>query len=317
MTGVQTCALPISTAVYATLQQHPQVFLPGKEPHYFAPDFPTVRQVETIEDYERLFADAERTQLRGEASVLYLSSKEATAAILRRRPDAKLIAMVRNPLDMFVSWHNQALHGRARYEEEVDPRRAWLLQEERAQGRRIPKCCKEPELLQYKRLCGLGAQIESLFRLVPERQRLVIVFDDLQQQPRQVYRQIVEFLGVEDDGTDCFARENVFGKPRSAFIAGVIRFAMNLGATKLGSKVKPAFRKYGVRMIDSLGRHNVKYVAKPTLSSEFRRELEAAFAQDVQLLERLLCRDLCKLWSIGDTPAHAETGNGDRSLARL
>src|ERR1017187_7380133 len=135
-----------TTAAFATLQKHPQLFLPDiKEPHYFAYDFPGYRGVRTVEDYDRLFADAERKQLRGEASVSYLSSKEATAAILRRRPDAKFIALVRNPLDMFVSWHNQCL--KALDEDEQDPERAWMLQSERAQGRRIPRLCKEPSFL--------------------------------------------------------------------------------------------------------------------------------------------------------------------------
>src|ERR1022692_1315894 len=301
-----------TTAVFATLRLHPQVFLPtSKEPHYFAYDFPGRREVETTEDYDRLFAGAERAQLRGEASVHYLHSKEATAAILRRRPDAKFIALVRNPLDMFVSWHNQSLNHL--YEEELDPERAWMLQKERARRRRIPKLCREPAFLQYKALCSLGTQIESLFRLVPEHQRLVIVFDDLQQHPRQAYQQIVDFLGIQDDGTERFVRENVFARPKSEFIAEVIRFANERpGFRKLGIKLKPVLHKYGIRPLDWLARHNMKYVAKPTLSREFRRELEAAFAPDVQLLERLLCRDLCELWSIDDGTAHAAAGRQGR-----
>jgi hypothetical protein len=163
----------------------------------------------------------EANQLRGEASALYLSSGEAVGAILKRRPDAKFIALVRNPLDMFISWHNECLT--ALDEEEGDPQRTWALQEERAQGRRIPKLCKEPAVLRYKKLCGLGSQIESLFRQVPENQRLEIVLDRLQQAPRETYACIVRFLGVRDDGTDHFVRENAFARPKSALIARFVR----------------------------------------------------------------------------------------------
>src|ERR1035441_716202 len=304
-----------TTAAFATLQKHPQLFLPDiKEPHYFAYDFPGYRGVRTVEDYDRLFADAERKQLRGEASVSYLSSKEATAAILRRRPDAKFIALVRNPLDMFVSWHNQMY---VLYEEEAaDPERAWILQVERAQGLGIPKLCREPALLQYKTLCSLGAQIESLFRLVPEHQRLVIVFDDLQQHPRQTYERIVDFLGIEDDGTDRFVRENVFARPKNELIWRVLRAVnLNPGVKKLRLGLKPVWNKPGMRPVVWLLRRTFKTVAKPTLSRRFRRELQAAFAPDVQLLGRLLFRGLSKLWSLAEGAAHLETRGGGSVLS--
>jgi len=296
-----------TTAIYATLLQHPEVSLsPIKEPHYFAHDFPRRREVETIEDYDHLFAGAEQAQLRGEASAHYLSSKEATAAILRRRPDAKFIALVRNPVDMFVSWHNECL--KALDEDENDPERAWLLQQERVQGRRIPKLCKEPGFLQYKTLCSLGSQIQSLFQLVPEHQRLVMVFDDLQQRPRQAYERIVEFLGITDDGRDHFARENVFVQPRSAFIARVIRFAhLNPSVKRLRIKLKPMLNRHGIRPIGWLLQRNLENKDKPILSRRFRWELEAAFAPDVKLLESLLCRDLGELWSFGDGAARSAT----------
>ena len=305
-----------TTAVYATLQQHPQLFLPGiKEPHYFAHDFPGVREVKTIGEYDRLFTDAAGTQLRGEASMTYLCSKMATQAILRRRPDARFIALVRNPLDMFISCHNQSLNGLD--EEEVDPERAWMLQEERAQGRQIPKSCNEPAFLQYRNICSLGSQIQSLFRLVPERQRLVIVFDDLQQQPRRAYQQIVDFLGIQDDGRDEFIRANVFARPRSKAIAKVIRFAIrNPTAKKVGNNLRPTLHRHGIRPITWVAEHNAKHVAKPTLSKTFRGELETAFAVDVQLLSALLCRNLRELWSIGDSAAHPESVPEARSVDR-
>jgi hypothetical protein len=299
-----------TTAVHGTLQQHPDLFLSQiKEPHFFAYDLPMRREVETIEDYDRLFALAQEAQLRGEASAHYLGSKEATAAILRRRPDAKFIALVRNPLDMFVSWHNECF--KAFDEDEQDPERAWMAQEERAQGRRIPKLCKEPTFLQYKRVCSLGAQIQSLFRLVPERQRLVMFFDDIQQHPRLAYEHMVHFLGVRDYGTDRFLHENAFARPKSAFIARVIRFAhLNPGVKKFRIRLKPILNKHGIQPIGWLLRHNLTNALKPVLSTEFRLELEAAFAPDVQLLGQLLRRDLCELWSIGVGAAKSDTVPG-------
>jgi hypothetical protein len=291
--GASKCG---TTAIYATLQRHPDLFLsPIKEPHFFAFDFPKRREVESLDDYDRLFARASADQVRGDTSTHYLSSKSATAAILSRRADAKFIVLVRNPLDMFISWHNECL--KSLDEEEPNPERAWTLQEERARGKCIPRLCKEPEFLQYRNVCSLGAQIQALFGLVPERQRLVEVFDDLQQHPRSVYERIVTFLGVRDDGTDHFFRENAFAQSKSALIARAIRFThLNSAAKKLRVRLKPILNEHGIRPIGWLLQHNLRAAVRPTLSIEFRQELEAAFAPDVQLLEKLLSRDLGALW---------------------
>jgi len=289
-----------TTSVYATLQPHPQLFLSTvKEPHYFAYDLPRRREVETIKDYDRLFSEAQAGQLRGETSAHYLSSRDAVGAILERRPDARFIALVRNPLEMFVSWHNECL--KALDEDERDPERAWALQGERAAGRRIPKLCKEPAFLQYRKICSLGAQVDSLFRLVPDGQRLVIVFDELQQAPRETYARIVRFLGVDDEGTRDFVRENVFARPKSALIARFVRFAfLSAGVKRVRIMLKPFLNGLGIRPMGWLIRHNLRNVAKPPLTAQFRRELETVFAPDVLLLERLLGQPLREMWSIAD-----------------
>ena len=287
-----------TTSIHATLQRHPQLFLCSvKEPHYFAYDLPKRREVETLRGYDRLFEPAGVKQLRGETSSLYLSSNDAIGAILERRPDARFIAIVRNPVDMFVSWHNECV--KALDEDQTDPERAWALQAERAAGRYIPHFCKEPAFLQYRRICGLGDQIEVFFRTVPERQRLTLVFDELQQTPRVTYEKIVTFLRVEDEGTAEFVRENVYARPKSTLIARFIRFAfLNAGIKRTRLKLKPFLNRHGIRPMGWLIQHNLEAVAKPVLRPEFRRELETAFVPDVVLLERLLGLPLCETWSI-------------------
>src|SRR5580658_2349428 len=99
-----------TTAVYRALRPHPDVFLPSiKEPHYFGFEYNRRRGVETLNLYNSLFSEALDSQLRGDASAMYLSSSAAIPAILQHRPDVKVIALIRNPIDMFVSWHNQCL----------------------------------------------------------------------------------------------------------------------------------------------------------------------------------------------------------------
>jgi hypothetical protein len=221
---------------------------------------------------------------------MYLGSSSAIPALLRRRPDVKIIAAVRNPIDLFISWHNQCMISLD--EDEADPEQAWRIQELRAAGQMIPRSCHEPRSLQYRNICAIGAQIERLFKLVPEPQRLVLVLDDLEQQPRTEYKRIADFLGVEDDRRTEFLRENGFARPRSRMIsrfARAVQIHPPLKAVRL--RLKPALNKHGIHWVERIFRSNLIPVRKPALSETFRRELMAEFLPDIILLEKLLDRD--------------------------
>jgi len=186
-----------TTALYATLQNHPDLALSTiKEPYFFSEEYPKRREMVDPADYAALFSHARDGQLRGEASAIYLSSETAIPAILRLRPDAKFIALVRDPVEMYISWHNECL--KSLDEDEKDPERAWRLQEKRAAGQ-IPRLCKEPGYLQYRKICSLGAQVRRLFDLVPPHQRLVLLWDDIQFYPADVHKQIAAFLSISDE----------------------------------------------------------------------------------------------------------------------
>jgi hypothetical protein len=229
--------------------------------------------------------------MRGECSVRYLNSREAVPAILRLRPDAKFIALVRNPIEMFVSWHNEQLKGLG--EDELSPEIAWRKQTARARGASIPKQCKDAAMLQYKDMCSLGAQIERLFRLVPVSQRLVVVFDDLKREPQRVFQDIVSFLGVADDGTSVFRNENEFARFRSTASARVVQRMLRSSALRWArAKFQPALSEYGIRPMRWLVGRALEPAKKPQLSRSFQEELWTAFAPDVRFLSQLLNRDL-------------------------
>jgi hypothetical protein len=140
---------------------------------------------------DRLFAKARDSQLRGEASVIYLSSEAAIPSILKRRSDVKVIAVVRDSMDLLVSWHNQCL---THLDEDVaDPEQVWRAR--------------------IERLCGL----------VPDHQRLILVFDDLEREPAEVYKRIMRFFGVRDDGRREFLCESEFARPKSILMARLAR----------------------------------------------------------------------------------------------
>jgi hypothetical protein len=281
-----------TTALYRYLSPHPNILLPRlKEPHYFATDLGTYPAVKSLEEYLGLFAERTPQHLRvGEASVYYLRSDEAVANIRAYNPDARLIAMLRNPVDMVYSLHSQLLYWGE--ESEPDFEAAWRLQARRRAGHDLPPQSREPSLVQYAHIGRLGTQTERLVSIFPRAQVQLLVYDDFAADPQRAYDDVLAFLGVPHDGRREFPRVNDNKRAKLGWLGHFIR------------KPPPALRKGYRRLkravgrdgLDSLkqvivSRNTVKERRSP-LSSTFRAELVDYFAPEVELLGRLLERDL-------------------------
>ncbi|MFM6200544.1 MAG: sulfotransferase, partial [Dolichospermum sp.] len=104
-----------TTSLHYLLSQHPQIFIPETEPHFFSLD--DIEQnpeffIKTKQDwncwnfeqklsdylpwYYRFFEQAKDNQIIGEDCVSYLSSSKAPARIAKMIPDIKLIFILQS-----------------------------------------------------------------------------------------------------------------------------------------------------------------------------------------------------------------------------
>jgi hypothetical protein len=281
-----------TTALYEYLRPHPNIFLPDiKEPHYFASDLGTYRRIKTAEDYAGLFSTATDRHLRiGEASVYYLRSAAALANIRHFDPDAKLIAMFRNPVDMLHSFHSQLLY--VAEENVSDFETAWRMQARRREGHDLPRGSRGAFLLQYAEMGRLGSQAERLLATFPRDQAKLILYDDFARSPQAVYDDVIAFLGVTHDGRREFPRINDNKRARLPGLMGLL--------LKPPPAVRRTYRKIkqsvAPRALDAVkeaivSRNTVKE-RRASLSPEFRAELVETFRDEVALLGELLGRDL-------------------------
>jgi hypothetical protein len=279
-----------TTALYAYLAAHDGVAMSSrKEPCYWSPDVVRTARIESRVDYEGLWAGAPAAALRGEASTAYIESRVAIPAILRERPDALLIAMVRNPLEMAAARHSDLLN---RFQEDVgDFETAWRLQDVRRRGERLPRECTEPNALQYADGARIGDLIERFFETVPEAQRLVILFDDLKAEPRAVYLRTLDFLGLADDGRRYFAPVNANRNMRSTRLAALHR-SIPRRLKALYAPTRAAARKVGISPSRIIDRFNREKAPRPLLRPAFEAELLELFAPQTAKLSALLGRDL-------------------------
>ena len=110
-----------TTSLHYYLKQHPQIYMSlRKEPHFFEGmhwDFyrpgRIMLPVTDLADYQALFEGVTDEKAIGEASASYLYSPKAPTLIKRSIPDARLIAILRNPADRSVLQLSALRPGRA------------------------------------------------------------------------------------------------------------------------------------------------------------------------------------------------------------
>ncbi|WP_310468260.1 sulfotransferase [Sphingomonas sp.] len=195
-----------TTSLSRYLARHPQIcFASVKEPHFFAQsdlsDLPEAELRDLVEhEYlERFFAHcADRDAVMMEGSVSYLYAAERMQAILRLWPQAKFIIALRDPLRMIPSLHQRLLY--TGDETEADFARAWRLIGARRAGRKIPRTCLDPRLLDYEEIGRLGKHVAAFFAAVGRERCHIVIHDDLVADPGAAYRGVLAFLGLPDDG---------------------------------------------------------------------------------------------------------------------
>jgi hypothetical protein len=143
-----------TTALYEMLRRHPQIYMPAsKEPWYFADELHERTPPrpggtpDTLDAYRAWFRDAKPEQRAGEASALYLWSRTAAERIAQVRPDARIIAILREPASFLRSLHLQFIQ--TYVETETDLASALALEQERRRGEQIPPHTYWPSALLY------------------------------------------------------------------------------------------------------------------------------------------------------------------------
>ncbi len=284
-----------TSALCDYLAQHPQVYLcPSKEPNFFIAEGrseipfrgPRDREVLTKQDgwvstldrYRRLFAGVTSERAIGEGSTWYIYDERAPGQIHRYLPEAKLISLLRNPVDRAYSAFNMMLmDGR---ETTTSFAKAIAAEDERVRS--------NWELLwHYRRMGFYYEQLERYYQLFDARQMYVILYEDFTTRPREVMRDVLRFLDVDDDfEPDMSERSNVSMVPKHSSYQ---RFIVSQSPLKsAATALLPAsFRQRAKEKLV------YSTATKPVpLAPELRRQLVDVFRPDVLKLQKVLSRDL-------------------------
>lgn len=280
-----------TSALHTALAQHPQVFASRiKEPKYYlctdAPP-PAYRgpgdahsQQEWVwrsEDYRALFAGAPAGALRLESTPFYLYLPNARRRLAEELPEARFIAVIRDPVDRaYSNWMHLWVDG---LEPEADFVTAWRAEEQRIRAGWAP-------FWHYRRLGRYGEQLADLYARVGSKRILVLRYKQLVDEPTQTLNQVCRFLGIATDqlGTVPHDNSRPFVRPglRTALLGRTIR-----AGSVAASYVPPQLWRQAVKPLYKALQYG-QSDQRPRLAPEIRAELVEDFSEDLTLLERLL-----------------------------
>lgn len=279
-----------TTAMSYYLSKHPKIYMSEesgfKEPAFFDADLNAPWHVcNDVEKYLNIFRDApDDVPYWGEATTSYLYSRVAIPNLLEVSPDAKLIAMVRNPIEMVQSIYNQ--HVKGHNENTASLRDAWVLQGKRLRGESpLPFGIKDPKIFQYGSISKTGRLLSRVLEVVDREYLHIIIYDDFVENPRREYLDVLEFLGLKDDGRSHFPvlnRRRVYRYPSLHRLLGRLADVRRRLHIPGGWGINSLVDRFNVVTGDDV----------EVLPADFRDELIDYFREDVNELSALLDRDL-------------------------
>ena len=223
-----------TSALVGFLSQHPDIYMPkGPEPYYFCTDLHKEEdkrrkddgrgrffEIRTLSDYQRLFEEGGKTQIFGEKSVYYLVSKVAAKNIYRYNPKAKIIVLLREPVSFLRSLHAQLLLPGMETEKSFN--KALELEEKRKNGLFIPRHTPAPSQLFYLEHIKYSEHIRRFYKFFGRNSVKVIFYEDFKKDNREVYKEVLRFLGVNENFVPKFKQVNVRRKFRFDFLFSLI-----------------------------------------------------------------------------------------------
>lgn len=295
-----------TTTLYDFLDQHPEVYMsPIKEPHHFSKDivmenftdeyklylnsrnfkleeflnsdFTTKMwdwYIADFNQYIKLFKKVSNEKAVGEISNGYLFSSVAAKEIKAKYPNAKIVMLLRNPMDRAYSHYLANLRdGRTTlsFKEELiadnkKQRKGWC----------ISHC--------YTEMGMYSEQIKRFTDTFDKEQIKIFLNDDFKKDPEAIAKDLFTFLGVNTSvNIDYHKKQNEARLPKSAALikfitqSGLKRRVFRLMPKSVQDVILPLFFKEG---------------KIPKMLEEDRKWLSALFREDILKTQTIIGRNL-------------------------
>ncbi len=290
-----------TTALFEILSRHPRIYMPAvKEAQFFASEERyRMRPELSLDEYLALFSTAPDDHRAGEASVLYLWSHTAATRIAEVQPNARIIAILREPASFLRSLHLQFVQGQV--EMEKDFGKALALEGSRRRGEHDSRSLAcSPTMLLYADYVQYVDQLRRYEAAFSPDRVLTLIYDDFRRDNEGTVRSVMRFLEVDDGVSLAQAEANPTVRVRSQRL-NILTRSLYKGSNPISRTAKTTIkaivpsRRLRRRMLDATQRH-VIYTSPQPPDEDLMVELRRRFKPQVEAASEHLGRDLVALW---------------------
>jgi len=269
--GGQKCA---TTWMSECLRRHPQIFMSSpKELHFFSNNWE-----KGVNWYFNYFKNAGKYRVRGEFSTSYLYDSMAPERIKKILGNIKLIAIIRNPVQRFISLYKHYLREKKYFTKNF----------KKLTIKNFNKAIElHPDLLTKGKYYIHLTRYQNIFG---KENIKIILKEEIDKNPRKIIRETYKFLNVDPNFLPDIINRKVSPGiiPKIKFLE-TIRKNMYMIAKKTDPKIIDLIRRTGLaelyRKLNN-GSNSLK-IEKPVIT-----KLNNYYKDEIKNIERLLNRDL-------------------------
>ena len=288
--GVQKAG---TTTLYDWLSQHPEIYGLNefKDVDFFADPERSKKSKELL---QKAFKDHNNEPVILQSFVNYLLYENALSEMYKLCPNARLIVILRNPVDRAFS----AYHHFKKFNKEIKNIENALLY--------IPKDNIEFSIknndFTYIEHGFYYKQLKKLFQIFSPEKVLILEFDDLKKQPNILLKKVYDFLEISDSFYPTLIAKNVTGQIKNQWIQKTLTTSGTL---------RKMLIKYTIGLLLSDGKRRliryklIEYNTKKKQSldktfteeeTKIRLALTKIFLPDVMKLDELLGTQFKTKW---------------------
>lgn len=275
-----------TSSIHEYLRQHPLISLPvRKETHFFICDKNSNNfianyegrklkdTIENISEYLDEFEKKTTAIYRAEVCPSYLFYPNAPENIQRYVPNAKIICILRNPVDRLYSNFTFASENKS-------------IELFATQSVHLPE--KSDDIVDFYRWYRQGfyfEQLERYYSKFPKENIKIFLYNELLETPELVLKQILDFVGIPQYKFNTSLRFNISGRIRSKFLFNQLKkFHVGTWLRKhLPFNIYQFIRGYGEKII---------FRKKDEVPPEIRKKLTCLYKEDILKLQDLIDIDL-------------------------
>jgi len=272
-----------TTSLYHYLNEHPQIEMSSqKEPDYFSDTaiqeqgmYYSKNRIDTEEKYNRLFNAQKKDVIFGEGSVSYLFYPTVAQDIKVYNPNAKIIIMLRNPIERAFSHY-------------LMDYRLGLVSDSFEDIINKKSKHKNAHLFyqQYIKVGEYTTQLKRYFDIFDKENILLIDYEDFKSNVAGTVDSVYSFLEVSTEFAANVSKQyNTFTIPKNRLIRFMYSFVV------IRNILSFIFSKNIVKAVRFI---LFKKDKKPKLLEETSNQLKRYFSDDVRLLESIIGKDYSK-----------------------